>query len=135
MSQFVFAEPQSRIAMPVRRNDWPFSAFWVAMQSTPPLRERIVRRLRLAFVFIKTSACFAPEHLAVAQPKQDGRNVIALPVGFLECVANIDGDIDADFIDQPQWSHRHYPLQKSIVDLVRVHTAFKQLRGIEQVRE
>src|SRR6266576_5475697 len=116
MSQFVFAEPQSRIAMPVRRNDRPFSAFWLAMQSTPPLPERIVRRLRFAFVFIKTSACFAPEHLAVAQPKQDGGNVIAPPVGFLKCVANIDRDIDADFIDETQWTHRHPPLHKRLVD-------------------
>src|SRR6266566_7949113 len=135
MSQFVFAEPQSRIAMPVRRNDRPFSAFGVAMQSPPPLRKRIISRLRFALVFVKTSACFAPEHLAVAQPKQDGGNLIAPPVGFLECVANIDGDIDADFIDESQWTHPHPPLHKGTVDFVRVHAAFEKFGSVEQIRK
>src|SRR5438034_10614305 len=115
--------------MPVRRNDRPFSAFGVAMQSAPPMRERIVIRLRFALVFVKTSACFAPEHLAVAQPKQEGGNVIAPPVGFLKCVANIDRDIDADFIDEMQWTPRHGPLHTSTVHFLCLHAAFETFSG------
>ena len=61
--------------------------------------------------------------------------MIALPVGFLECVANIDGDIDADFIDESQWTHRHPPLHKRLVDFVRVHAAFEKFSGVKQVRK
>jgi hypothetical protein len=69
------------------------------VQSTPPLHQLVVRRLPLALVFVKTRACFAAQHLLVAQPKLDNWDVIALPVSLLECGADIDRNIDADFID------------------------------------
>src|SRR5207249_4949805 len=88
-----------------------------------------------AFVFVKTSAVFAAEHLAIAQPTQDGGNVIASPVCLLKSIANINRDVDADFVDQPQRPHWHTPLHKWIVDLVRVQAAFEKLCSIEQIRK
>src|SRR5260370_8169825 len=118
--------------MPIRRNGWALGTFRIAMQSPSPLRQRVVSRLRFAFVFVETSAGFATEHLPVAQPKQDRGNVIAPPVRLLKCVANIDCDIDANFVDQSQWAHRHTPLQKRIVDLTSVYTALEKSPRINQ---
>ena len=42
MRQFALIQPQPWIAMPIRRNDRAFGAFRVAMQSPPPLRQRVV---------------------------------------------------------------------------------------------
>src|SRR5439155_5940820 len=98
--------------MLVRWNVWSFSSLRLTVQPAPPLYQRVVRRLRLASVFVKTCACFAPKHLLVAQPEQDSWNVIPLSISFLECVADVDGDIDADFIDKSQRSHRHSPFHQ-----------------------
>src|SRR5260370_21143057 len=117
--------------MPIWRNDWALGTFRIAMQSPPPSRQRVVSRLRFAFVFVESSAGFATEHLPVAQPKQDRRNVIATTVCLLECIANVDCNIEADFVDQSQWAHRHTPLQKRIVDLSCVQTALEKFRRIE----
>ena len=116
---------------PIRKTD-------SAVASGPgaaPFFKRFVRCLRFAFVFVKASARFAPEHLATAQREKRSGNVITPSVGFLKGIANINSDIDANFIDQSQRSHRHSPCHKRIVDLVRVQSAFKKLRGIEQIRK
>src|SRR5947208_2745646 len=119
--------------MPVRWNVWSFSSFRLAMQSAPPLHQQVVRRLCFTFVLVKTCSCFAAQHLLVAQPEQDSRDMITLPVGFLECVADINRDVYADFVDQPQRTHWHPPLYKSAVDPIRVHAALEQLGSIKQV--
>ena len=85
--------------MPVRRNVWAFGAFGLAMQCAPPLRERVIARLRFALVFVKPGSGLPAKHLTVTQPQQDGRNVVAPPVSFLKCVADINSDINADFVD------------------------------------
>ena len=61
--------------------------------------------------------------------------MIASPVRLLKGVANINRDVDADFVDQPQRPHWHTPLHKRIVDLVRVQAAFEKLGSIEQIRK
>ena len=93
--------------------------------TAPPLDERFVRPLRFTFIFVKTSACLAAEHLAVAQPKQNRGYVIAPPVRLFQSVANINGNIDADFIDQSQWTHGHAPLHKRIVYRGRIRATFE----------
>src|SRR3954453_20980482 len=98
--------------MAVRGNVWSFSSLRLTVQATPPLHQLVVRRLLLAFVFVKTCACFAAQHLLIAQPKNDAWDVIALTVSLFECVTDIDRNIDADFIDQSQWSHRHSPFDQ-----------------------
>ena len=103
------------------------------MQSAPPLRQRVVSQMRFAFVFVETAAAFATEHLPVAQPKQNRGNVIATPVCLLQCIANINCDIEANFVDQSQRAHRHTPLQKRVVDLSCVQTALEKFRRIEQI--
>ena len=97
--------------------------------------QRLVRRLASTFILVKACACFAAQHLLVAQPEQDSWDVIALAVGLLEGVADIDRNIDADFIDQSQRTHRHSPFHQRTIDSLRVHAALKQLRGFEQVRK
>src|SRR5213080_3541836 len=121
--------------MPICRNVRSLSSFGLAVQRAPPLYERVVRRLCFGLVFVKTTPRFSAKHLTFAQREQDSRNVIAPSVGFLKGIANINSDIDANFIDQSQRSHRHSPCHKRIVDLVRVQSAFKKLRGIEQIRK
>src|SRR5207247_10320211 len=69
------------------------------------------------------------------QPEQDSRNVIAPSVGFLKGIANINSDINANFIDQSQRSHRHAPLHKCIIDLVRVQATLEKLDCIQQIRK
>src|SRR6266567_4726563 len=133
--QLLFVQPQPRIAMPVRRNIRSLCAFGLAVQRAPPLCERLVRHLRFTLIFVKTGGRFAAQHLTVAQPEQHGRNVIAPSVRLFQCIANIDRDIDANFVDQPQRSHRHAPLQKCIIDLVRVQAALEKLGGVEQIRK
>ena len=59
--------------------------------------------------------------------------MIATPVCLLQCSANINCDIDADFVDQSQWAHRHTPLQKRVVDLSCIETALEKFRRIEQI--
>ena len=92
-----------------------------------------VRRLLFTLVFVKAGTRLAPKHLAVTQPEQHGRNVIAASVSFLERVANINGNIDADFIDQPQRSHRHPPLHQRGINFVRFEPSFEKLSGVEQI--
>ncbi len=121
--------------MHLRWNGWSLSAFRIATQSPPPLRKRLVNRLRFAFVFVKTSGAFPTPHLALAQPKQDGGNVITPSVCLLQRIANINGDIDADLIDQSQRAHRHPPLHQRMVDFFCVHSAFEQLGRVEQIRK
>src|SRR5206468_9826210 len=70
------------ISVPVRWNIRALGAFEFAVQGAAPLSERVVRRLRFAFVFIKTGATLPSKHLSVAQPEKDGRNVIAAAVSF-----------------------------------------------------
>src|SRR5206468_12445619 len=121
--------------MPICRNVRSLSSFGLAVQRAPPLYERVVRRLCFGLVFVKTTPRFSAKHLTFAQPEQDSRNVIAPSVGFLKSIANINSDIDANFIDQSQRSHRHAPLHKCIIDLVRVQAALEKLGGIEQIRK
>src|SRR5437868_3389294 len=121
--------------MPVRRNDRPFRAFRIAVQSAPPLDERLVRRLRFAFVFVKTAACFTTEHSTIAQPMQDGGSVIATAVGFFQRPGDVNSDVHADLVDQTQRPHRHSPGDKRIVDLLCIHSRLEKFRGIEQIRK
>src|SRR3954464_8785018 len=95
--------------MAVRGNVWSFSSLRLTVQTTPPLHQLVVRRLFLALVFVKTCACLATEHPLIAQPEQDTCDMIALPISLLQCVADIDGNVDADFINQSQRAHRHSP--------------------------
>ena len=44
-------------------------------------------------------------------------------------------DIDADFVNQTERSHRHAPLQQRPIDLLDADTTFKNLGGLEQIRE
>jgi hypothetical protein len=59
--------------------------------------------------------------------------VIALPVGLLERVTDVNRDIDANFVDQSQRSHRHAPRHQRRIDPLRVHAAFEKSCSIEQV--
>ena len=61
--------------------------------------------------------------------------MIAPPVRLLKCVANINGDIDADFIDQSQRAHRHAPSNQCIVNSFRLRTALEKLGCIKQIRK
>ena len=61
--------------------------------------------------------------------------MIVPSVRLFQCIANINSDIDANFVDQPQRPHRHAPLHECIVDLVRVQAALRKLGGIEQIRK
>src|SRR6266487_869141 len=133
--QLFVVQPQTWIAVPVRRNVWAFGAFGLAMQCAPPLRERVIAHLRFALVFVKPGSGLPAKHLTVTQPQQDGRNVVAPPVSFLKCVADINSDIDADFVDQPQWAHRHAPSHKCAINLVRVQATLEELSRIEQIRK
>src|SRR5436190_18555662 len=107
--------------MRVRWNNWPFSSLGLTMQSASPLRQRLVRHLLLAFVFVKTCACLAAEHPLVAQPEQNSWDVITLPISFFEGITDINGDIHADLIDQSQRTHRHSPCHQRAVDPLPVH--------------
>src|SRR6184192_774074 len=111
--------------MRVRWNVWSFTPLRLTVQSASPLHQRIVRRLLLAFVFVKTCACFAAQHLLVAQPKQDSCDAIALPVSLLESVADINRNIEADFIDQSKRTHGHSPFHQRTIDPFRVHAALE----------
>src|SRR5207237_9188559 len=99
----------SGIAMPVVRNDRPFRALRIAVQSTSPLDQRLVRRLRFAFVFAKTPAGFATEHSTIAQPMQDGGSVIATAVGLFQRPGDVNRDVLAALGDQTQRPHWHSP--------------------------
>src|SRR6267154_4532307 len=111
--------------MPVWWNVWSSSPLRLTVQSTPPLHQRVVRRLASTFIFVKACACFAAQHLLVAQPEQNSWDVIALPIGLLECVGDIDRDIHAYFIDQSQRTHRHSPFHERTIDSLCVHAALK----------
>src|SRR5205823_13146751 len=100
--------------MPICRNVRSLSPFGLAVQRAPPLYERVVRRLSFGLVFVKTTPRFSVKHLIFAQPEQDSRNVIAPSVGFLKGIANINSDIDDNFINQSPPSYPHAPFNKFI---------------------
>src|SRR5439155_6061187 len=91
--------------------------------------------LRLAFVFVKTASSFATEHSTIVQPMQEGGRVIAPAVGLFQCAGDVNRDVHADLVDQTQWPHRHPPSDKRIVDLLRVHSRLKKVRGLEEIRK
>ncbi len=75
------------------------TSFGMTAGGAAPLLERLVRRLPLALVFVEATARFATEHSVLAHFSQNVRCAIAFAVSFLECVRDVDRDIDADFID------------------------------------
>ena len=61
--------------------------------------------------------------------------MVAPPVSLLEGVADIDRNINADFVHQPQRAHWHAPLHKRAVNLLRFQATFEKLSSIEQIRK
>ena len=98
--EIFFAHPQPRIVIQTRRNIRALGTFRLAVQSASPLCERLVSALRFTLVFVKAGVRFAAQHLTITQPEQNRGNMVALPIGFLKGIADIDANIDADFVDQ-----------------------------------
>ena len=61
--------------------------------------------------------------------------MVAASECLFECRSNVNGDVDADLIDQTQRPHRHTPFQQCIVDLLCVDAGFEKLSRIEQIWE
>src|SRR3984893_10867720 len=61
--------------------------------------------------------------------------MVAASECLFECRSNVNGDVDADLIDQTQRPHRHTPFQQCIIDLLCVDAGFEKLSRIEQIWE
>src|SRR5205814_5937531 len=98
MRQLLARQSQPRVAVPIRRYHRSFRALHIAVQSAAPLCERVVRRLSFACVVVEPGACLTPKHLAVAQPEQDSRRMVATAERAFERCRDVDRDIYSDLL-------------------------------------
>ena len=66
---------------------------------------------------------------------QDFRSAIPGAERLLQRRGNVDRDIDADLVDQPQRAHRHSPFEQRAIDLFHAHTVLKHFRRVQKIRE